>query len=119
VLNDVGPAIAMDALQRIGEYLGKAPDFADLAAAEAYVRVVCAPFGALTDAQWRYMTVVGTRRKADGGFEMNYDRAIAQPYQKAYLEAKEINLWPMYDGIRAEEQLRQGAEDRTAAPLDR
>jgi hypothetical protein len=45
VLNDVGPVIAMDALQRIGEYLGKAPDFADLAEAEAYVRVVCAPFG--------------------------------------------------------------------------
>ncbi len=100
VLNDVGPAIAIDALQRIGEYLGKAPDFADLAEAEAYVRVVSAPFGALSDAQWRYMTLVGTRAKPDGGFEMNYDRAIAQPYQKAFLEAKEISLWPMYDAIR-------------------
>jgi pimeloyl-ACP methyl ester carboxylesterase len=38
VLNDVGPTIGMDALQRIGEYLGKSPDFADLAEAEAYVR---------------------------------------------------------------------------------
>ena len=110
VLNDVGPAISIEALQRIGEYLGKSPDFADLAAAEAYVRVVCAPFGALTDAQWRYMTVVGTRAKADGGFEMNYDRAIAEPYQKAFLEAKEINLWPMYEGIRCPTLVLRGAQ---------
>jgi hypothetical protein len=40
-----GQLISIEALQRIGEYLGKSPDFADLAAAEAYVRVVCAPFG--------------------------------------------------------------------------
>lgn len=110
VLNDVGPLIALDALQRIGEYLGKAPDFANLDEAEAYVRTVCAPFGKLSDAQWRFMTVVGTRAKADGGFEMNYDRAIAQPYQKAFLEAKEISLWPMYDAIRCPTMVLRGAE---------
>jgi pimeloyl-ACP methyl ester carboxylesterase len=110
VLNDVGPMIALDALQRIGEYLGKAPDFADLAEAEAYVRQVCAPFGALTDAQWRYMTVVGTRPKPAGGIEMNYDRAIAQPYHKAFLEAKEISLWPMYDAIRCPTMVLRGAQ---------
>ena len=110
VLNDVGPVIAVDALQRIGEYLGKAPDFPDLAQAEAYVRTVCAPFGALTDAQWRYMTAVGTRPKADGGFEMNYDPAIALPYQKAFLEAKEISLWPMYEAIRCPALVVRGAQ---------
>jgi len=110
VLNDVGPVIAVDALQRIGEYLGKAPDFADLAEVEAYVRIVCAPFGNLTDAQWRYMSVVGTRQKPDGSFEMNYDRAIAQPYQKAFLDAKEISLWPMYDAIRCPTLVLRGAQ---------
>jgi len=110
VLNDVGPLIALDALQRIGEYLGKAPDFADLAEAEAYVRLVCAPFGKLTDAQWRYMTVVGTRPKPGGGFEMSYDRAIAAPYQKAFLEAKEVSLWPMYDAIRCPTMVLRGAQ---------
>ncbi|MEF8704347.1 MAG: alpha/beta hydrolase [Candidatus Accumulibacter sp. UW26] len=110
VLNDVGPVIGVDALQRIGEYLGKSPDFADLDAAEAYVRTVCAPFGALTDAQWRYMTAVGTRARTGGGFEMDYDRAIAKPYQKAFLEAKEINLWPMYDAIRCPTLVLRGAQ---------
>lgn len=110
VLNDVGPLIALDALQRIGEYLGKAPDFADLAEAETYVRTVCAPFGALTDAQWRFVTVVGTRPKAGGGLEMNYDRQLALPYQKAFLEAKEISLWPMYDAIRCPTLVLRGAQ---------
>lgn len=110
VLNDVGPVIAIDALRRIGKYLGKAPDFADLVEAEAYVRNVCAPFGALSDAQWRFMTVVGTRVKAGGGFEMNYDRAIAQPYQKAYLDAKDISLWPLYDAIRCPTLVLRGAQ---------
>lgn len=110
VLNDVGPTVAIDALKRIGEYLGLAPDFADLAEAERYVRSVCAPFGELSDAQWRYMTVAGTRPKADGSLEMNYDRAIAQPYQKVYLEAKDIDLWPLYDAIRCPTLVIRGAQ---------
>lgn len=110
VLNDVGPVIAIDALRRIGAYLGKAPDFADLIEAEAYVRTVCAPFGALSDAQWRFMTVVGTRAREGGGFEMNYDRAIAQPYHNAYLDAKDISLWPLYDAIRCPTLVLRGAQ---------
>ncbi len=110
VLNDVGPFVTLESLQRIGEYLGKAPDFPDLDAAESYVRVVCAPFGALSNAQWRFMTVVGTRVKADGSYEMNYDRAIAQPYQKAYLDGKDIDLWPLYDPIRCPTLVVRGAQ---------
>lgn len=110
VLNDVGPFVTLESLQRIGEYLGKAPDFPDLDTAERYVRAVCAPFGELSDAQWRFMTVVGTRAKADGGYEMNYDRAIAQPYQKAYLDGKDIDLWPLYDPIRCPTLVVRGAQ---------
>jgi len=110
VLNDVGPMVPLEALQRIGEYLGKAPDFTDLDQAEAYIRTVCAPFGTLTDLQWRYMTAVATRVKPDGGYEMNYDRAIAQPYQKAFLDAKEINLWPLFDAIRCPTLVVRGAQ---------
>lgn len=110
VLNDVGPFVTLESLQRIGEYLGKAPDFPNLDAAESYVRTVCAPFGDLSAAQWRFMTVVGTRAKADGSYEMNYDRAIAQPYHKAYLDGKDIDLWPLYDPIRCPTLVVRGAQ---------
>jgi len=46
---------------------------------------------------------------------MNYDRAIAQPYQKAYLDAKEIILWPMYDAIRCPTMVLRGAQSDVLA----
>jgi pimeloyl-ACP methyl ester carboxylesterase len=110
VLNDVGPLVAMDALKRIGEYVGKAPAFADLREAEQYIRFVCAPFGALTDAQWRFLTVVGTRARPGGGLEMNYDSAIAEPFRKAFVDGKDVSLWPLYDAIRCPTLVLRGAE---------
>jgi pimeloyl-ACP methyl ester carboxylesterase len=110
VLNDVGPVVAAEALQRIGEYVGKAPTFADLAEAEQYVRLVCAPFGPMSDAQWRYVTVAGTRSNAEGRIEMNYDPRIAEPFRKAYLETKEVSLWPLYDAIRCPTLVLRGVE---------
>jgi hypothetical protein len=64
VLNDVGPTDRHRCAAAHWRVSRQGPDFADLAEAEAYVRTVCAPFGKLTDAQWRFMTVVGTRAKA-------------------------------------------------------
>lgn len=115
-LNDVGPLVKLEALQRIGEYVGKAPDFPDLAAAEAYVRLVCTPFGALTDAQWRFLTVVGTCPRPEGGLRMNYDPAIAEPYRKAFLAAKDdVSLWPLYDPIRCPTLVLRGAQSDVLA----
>ena len=55
VINDVGPFIPLAALERIGGYVGRAPVFADLGAAEAYLRDVYAAMGALSDLQWRHL----------------------------------------------------------------
>ena len=55
ILNDVGPFIPKASLERIAGYVGQQPRFPDLAAAEAYFREVHAPFGRLSDDQWRYL----------------------------------------------------------------
>lgn len=81
VLNDVGAFIPQAAIARIGTYVGNAPAFADLAAAEAYLRRVHAPFGALTDAQWRHLAEHGTRPTEDG-LRLNYDPDIAVPFKE-------------------------------------
>ena len=109
VLNDVGPVVPREALERIALYVGKAPHFATIEAAETYFRLVAAPFGPLTDAQWRYLTAVGTRLREDGQFEMAYDPAIAEPFHKAFLAETEINLWPLYDAVRCPTLLLRGA----------
>src|SRR5574338_839749 len=67
VLNDVGPVLTKLSLARIGEYVGRDPLFPDLPAAEALIRMVSAPFGALTDAQWPHLTEHAVK-PAEGGY---------------------------------------------------
>jgi pimeloyl-ACP methyl ester carboxylesterase len=96
VLNDVGPFIPKAALARIALYLGKAPRFASLEEAERYVRIASAPFGPLSDAQWRHLTEHNVRREADGSFVMSYDPGIATAFAA---HQQDIDLWAQYDRI--------------------
>ncbi len=110
LLNDVGPVITAESLARIGEYIGRAPRFASIEEAEQLIRMVSAPFGPLSDAQWRHLTVHSTRPTEDGGFEMAYDPAIAEPFRKALQTSKEdIDLWPLYEAIKAPTMVMRGA----------
>lgn len=106
-INDVGPFVPKASLERIGDYVGKDPLFPDLAAAEAYFRRVHAPFGALTDAQWRHLTEHGTRR-AEGGWRLAYDPGIAAPFKGE--EFEDIDLWPAWDTVSAPVLVLRGAE---------
>ncbi len=84
VLNDVGTQIPATALARIRDYMTKAPEtFADMAALEAHLRNVHAPFGMLTDAQWAHLARYSGRRTEGGGFALHYDPKIAEPMRAA------------------------------------
>ncbi|MBW7903169.1 MAG: alpha/beta hydrolase [Rhodocyclaceae bacterium] len=109
LLNDVGPVITAESLRRIGEYVGKAPRFADMAEAERYIRFVSAPFGKLDDAAWRELTESSVRRDADGSWSMAYDPALAEPFRQAYLLHQDVDLWPVYDAIRCPTLVVRGA----------
>ena len=109
VLNDVGPLITASSIKRIGEYVGKAPTFASIEQAEVYIRFVAATFGALTDAQWRHLTVHAVRPAPGGGYEMAYDPAIGEPFRKA-MGDEDVSLWPLYDAVRVPTLLLRGAQ---------
>ncbi|HUW38432.1 MAG TPA: alpha/beta hydrolase [Rhodocyclaceae bacterium] len=109
VLNDVGPSITAVSLRRIGEYLGQAPRFESIEQAEAFVRLVSAPFGKLSDAQWRHLTTHVVRTAADGRIEFRYDPGIAQPFVQDAGGGKDIDLWPLYDAIRCPTLVLRGA----------
>ena len=108
VLNDVGPVLSAAAIKRIGDYVGRAPKFADYAAAEAYIRTISAPFGPLTDAQWQHLTESSLRAVDGGGYEIIYDPAIAMAF--AATPAANVELWPLYDAIRCPTLVVRGAE---------
>ena len=101
ILNDVGPVIAAAALVRIGDYLGRPIRFESLDAADAYIRQISAPFGAHTDAEWRFLTEAVTRADGDGWI-LHYDPAIAAPFKAAQQLAptSDTQLWRLYDAIR-------------------
>ena len=108
VLNDIGAVITAASMARIGNYVGKDPRFTDIAAAEQYIRTVSAPFGPLTDAQWRHMTEHNVKRLPDGQWCLNYDPDIAQAFRKS--EPKDIVLWKVYDNLRCPTLLLRGAD---------
>jgi pimeloyl-ACP methyl ester carboxylesterase len=111
VLNDVGPVIGAVSIQRIGEYVGKAPRFASYAQAEAFVRAVSASFGNLTDAQWRHLTEHVLRADGDG-FVFRYDPDIDVTFRMTAqaMGDKDMELWPLYEAIKCPTLLMRGAQ---------
>lgn len=107
VINDVGPFIPKAALERILQYFGKDPRFADLAEAEAYHRATYRSFGELSDAQWRHLSETSLRRDGEG-WRLHYDRRIAEPLRQA--EIADVDLWPLWDLVSCPVLVLRGAE---------
>lgn len=107
VLNDIGAVIPKAAMERIGGYVSRILHFGSLEETEAWLRVTLAPFGPLSDAQWRHLTVHNSKQHDDGSWSMNYDPGIALPFQK--MQDRDIELWNYYDAIRCPTLLLRGA----------
>jgi pimeloyl-ACP methyl ester carboxylesterase len=98
VLNDIGPFIPKAALVRIGEYVGKDERFATVDELEAYLRRVHAPFGPISDQDWRHMALQGYRRLEGGGFALHYDPAIGPAFFAGGI--KDVEMWSVWDAVR-------------------
>ncbi len=79
VLNDIGPFIPAAALARIRDYMLPPPEFADLHALEAHLRVIHGAFGVPDDAGWAEMALHSSRALPNGTVTLHYDPAIATP----------------------------------------
>jgi pimeloyl-ACP methyl ester carboxylesterase len=108
VINDVGPLIAKEGLARIASYVGRDPSFRDVAEIEATLRVVAAPFGPLSDAQWRHLATHSARTKPDGALGFAYDPRIGDPFRAA--EPADVDLWPVWDALRCPTLVIRGAQ---------
>jgi pimeloyl-ACP methyl ester carboxylesterase len=123
VLNDVGPAIQWQAIQRIGTYLGHTGHFASVQEAADAMWAVSTSFGPHTPAEWLALSEPMVRRidEADSasGFTLHYDPAIAMPFKALTQEAAsqgEAALWALYDAISAQLLLLRGAESDLLSP---
>ncbi len=99
VLNDIGPHIPAAALERIRGYMSQTPErFPTLAALEAYLRVIHAPFGKLTDAQWAHLARFSARPVLGGGYALHYDPKIAEPIKASV--PIDADMWPLWELIK-------------------
>lgn len=108
VVNDVGPLVPKAAIERIASYVGKPIRFASFDDALAYLRVVSATFGPLTDAQWRHLTEHNTRRDDSGHWILNYDPGIAVAFSHPPFE--DIDLWPLWERIDCPTLVLRGSD---------
>lgn len=113
VINDIGPVIPKEARERIAEYVGLEWRFADLDGVEQHLRQVHAPFGPLTDGQWRHLALHSARRAGKGagkgeGWRLHYDPGISAGFKT--LAGTEMNLWPLWDRIACPVLLIRGEE---------
>lgn len=122
VLNDVGPVIQWQALQRIGTYLGNTGRFATVQDAADAMWAISSSFGPHTPAQWlelsRHM-VKPLAGDAAHTITLHYDPAIALPFKsltEELAQAGEAMLWHLYDHITAQVLLTRGAVSDLLSP---
>jgi len=120
VLNDVGPVIQWEALQRIGTYLGLNPSFGTAKEAADQLAAISTGFGPHTPEQWLALSLPMLRER-DGRWWLHYDPSLALPL-RALTDASdqcaarqavrdgETALWGLYDAITAPTLLLRGAE---------
>ncbi|MFT0548556.1 alpha/beta fold hydrolase [Allopusillimonas ginsengisoli] len=103
VLNDIGPMLKADGLERIAAYVGQPMKFDSFDEAVAYVRSVSASFGEHDEEGWqaltRYVFV-----EQNGQWVKHYDLRIAEPFalqNEAAMEASELMLWRAYESLAA------------------
>lgn len=98
VLNDIGPELAVPAVQRIRTYAGNPPQFERMSELEQYFRTVYRPYGKLSDAQWRRLAETSARRTAEGRLTPHYDPKMVLQFEHY---PRDYDQWQAYDAVRA------------------
>jgi pimeloyl-ACP methyl ester carboxylesterase len=113
VLNDNAPQLAAPAIERIRAYAGNPPAFATVRELEAFFRQAYAPYGWLSDAQWRRLTETSTRRLPDGRVTPHYDPAMVQQF---VVHPDDYLTWLHYDAIEVPVLCLRGAQSDLVLP---
>jgi pimeloyl-ACP methyl ester carboxylesterase len=112
VLNDVGPAIELEAIARIAAYVGQSMHFASLDEAADYLHGISQGFGIRSRERWLELTRPMLKPEGEG-LRLHYDPQIALPIRAITAEtakASEAALWRAYDAIDCPTLLLRGAD---------
>ena len=100
VLNDIGPFVPVASLERIRDYLSQPQaEYGSIEQVDAYLRRVHAPFGPLTDAEWRHLATHSAHRTPTGTWRLHYDPRIVEPMGVGPLA--DVDLWALWPWVAA------------------
>jgi cobalt-zinc-cadmium efflux system protein len=101
LINDVGPRIEPEAIQRLGSYVGQPFSFANRADALQRLNEICASFGTHTLEEWEIYNGPMLVQK-DGLWVMHYDPDISVPFASVnpiMAKAGEMAMWHAFKQI--------------------
>jgi cobalt-zinc-cadmium efflux system protein len=101
LINDVGPRIEPEAIQRLGSYVGQPFAFANRADALQRLNEICASFGPHSPEEWEVYNGPMLVQK-DGLWIMHYDPAISVPFASVnpiMAKAGEMAMWHAFKQI--------------------
>jgi pimeloyl-ACP methyl ester carboxylesterase len=107
VINDVGPHIPRAALERIGAYVGTKSVFDSYEAYKEHLKIIAAPFGLKTEAQWDQIARSSVRIGADGKAHSNCDPGIGDSFRTT--AGTDIDLSPFWNAVRCPVLVTRGA----------
>lgn len=113
VINDVGPVPVVEAIERIKSYVGEVMEFPSITKYEQFLRVAYAPFGKLSDSEWRHMAESSARRRDNGSLSAHYDPAIMQIFATI---PSDFDLWSLYESIACPTLVVRGENSDLLAP---
>ncbi|OJU87211.1 MAG: alpha/beta hydrolase [Burkholderiales bacterium 66-5] len=112
-LNDIAPVLNPAAIARIRAYAGQPPAFDTVSGLEAFFRQVYAPYGWLSEVQWRRLTESSTRRLPDGRVTPHYDPAMVRQF---VVHEHDYDQWAAWDGLQIPVLCLRGVDSDLVLP---
>ncbi len=101
VLNDIGPEVAPIGIERIMDYVGKEPPFADLDAAAVALKTGHDDgFPGVPLSRWREQAEFMWTNKPGGGVGLRYDARLRDALIGQAGVGEAPDLWQLFDGLK-------------------
>ncbi len=115
VINDIGPFIPWQALNRLALAVRNAPrSFRSFEAAVEFYRTHLASFGKLSDAEWAHLARYNLQQLPDGSFTKLSDPEITASFRPGWFF--NLSLWTYWDAITCPTLVLRGADSDLLLP---
>ena len=105
ILNDIGPDISSDGLERIKQYIGIPVNFSNQNDAAAHLKQLFnEQFPLMSDLDW-IEEVKRTYKILDGKIVLNYDPNLRQSFIEQSEKNAGVDLWALFKGLASKELL--------------